>query len=139
MVTRTELEKCVQALCPAYAILKQTRSRTHENTYGGSSNNNMSVLGWVFGVFIIIFLVFVPAIQAFQCQGQTSLYFPGWLWGIGILFFWPLGFVWAGLRGTCPATGEATAAMASGQHISGEKILVTSSEPLFSDSIFAAQ
>ena len=52
-------------------------------------------------LFLSVFVVLVPAIQAFSCGQNSSLGMPGWIWGFLILFFWPLGVIWLVLQGGC--------------------------------------
>ena len=49
-------------------------------------------------LMVLVLAVGVPAVQAFQAGGPTRFYLPGWVWGLGILFFWPLGLLWLTLQ-----------------------------------------
>ena len=57
--------------------------------------------GFVMFLLLVVFVVLVPAAQAFSCFGATNLALPGWAWGALILLFWPMGLLWLVFRGGC--------------------------------------
>ena len=59
-------------------------------------------------LFLVVFIYFVPAVQAFSCFDATNLYLPGWAWGLLIILFWPLGAVWLVFRGGCSSMEAAS-------------------------------
>ena len=75
----------------------------------GAASGGALLLFFVLTVFVII----IPAAQAFTCFGPTNLALPGWAWGFLILLFWPMGIVWLALQGRCQddAAGLAVQAL----------------------------
>ena len=60
-------------------------------------------------LFLTVFIVIIPAVQAFTCFGPTNLALPGWAWGFLILLFWPMGIVWLAFQGRCQADATGLA------------------------------
>ena len=60
-------------------------------------------------LFLTVFVIIIPAAQAFTCFGPTNLALPGWAWGFLILLFWPMGIVWLALQGRCQADAAGLA------------------------------
>ena len=63
-------------------------------------------------LFLTVFVIIIPATQAFTCFGPTNLALPGWAWGFLILLFWPMGIVWLAFQGKCQTDASELAAPA---------------------------
>ena len=104
------MAQACQLLLPAYglwqAALDMLGVRKRGLALYGSSEESsartVSAAGAFVGfAFLMVFVVLVPATQAFACADTATLGMASWVWGVLILFFWPTGLLWLLVRGGC--------------------------------------
>ena len=123
MIQTMDVDKLMQVLSPFYGVWRTSGAlltlKSRANALYGSAaedaadrrqdilrQGGTTAAGFVLFMFLLVFAILVPAVQAFGCFGATNLYLPGWAWGILILLFWPLGLVWLVFKGGCASDGS---------------------------------